>query len=416
MAFDISTQEKLYNEMVAPAIVSEVRSRSKFLDMIKKRWDTIDAKGKYFKQRMNFAGSQAYGAKSNDTYPTAQQGTPGESLVRVKRFEMFSLGFDGLSIELAERGGSPIDPEDFEQQELFKSMADDMSRQLLGDGSGHIAQCNGAGSSTTTLVLDSPYYAKPTMFLKPGRVIDIYKADGTKEVDSIAIASVDSDTQVTLASAQTWSDNSWVYGEDSYVASEAVGKGEIMGLMGIISDADPPKPNDSAGLQGLLVASYPQWKALVFGNSGVKRPFVEDLLLQAMDEAVDYGEISVILYTRALRRIWKAYLDSFRTNTNPDKIQWGGWVGLPFYYDGKNIPMITDKFIPDGTILGLAEDELTIHLVKKSWITWEKVGGSILQKVANKNAFVSEGHIFGNLGVRSRAPFFKITDLDETTV
>ena len=78
--------------------------------------------------------------------------------------------------------------------------------------------------------------------------------------------------------------------------------------------------------------------------------------------------------------------------------------------------MITDKFIPDGTILGLAEDELTIHLVKKSWITWEKVGNSILQKVANKNAFVSEGHIFGNLGVRSRAPFFKITDLDETTV
>lgn len=417
--FDIETEYKIFNEIVSPGVVSEVRSISKLADRIKKVFDTIDAKGKYASQKMNFGGSQAYGARSNDYYPTPQEVTPAEALLRVKRMEMFSLGFEGLSLELAKSQGSPIDPVAFEQQEMIKGLGDDMSRQLMGDGSGKIVDCNGLGSGTPTLVVDSPYYTKPApLFFKPKRVIDIYTPGGGIKVTSKYILSVDSDTQVTLSANGTWADDDAVYAEAAYTAAEAVGKGEIMGILGIVRDTNPPAPNASAGLQGLLVASYPDWKAKVWANGGVARPFDEDLLVKALLYHERYGtKITVMLITQGIFRLWKQHLEAFKVLGPGKNTMWGGWDALPFYYSGKEIPMVSDLFIPDGQIIALAESEFTLHLTNKSWITWESGyggDGRILQKVAGRNAYVAEGHIFGNLGVRSRAGSgFRITDIEE---
>lgn len=417
--FDIETEYKIFNEIVSPGVVSEVRSISKLADRIKKVFDTIDAKGKYASQKMNFGGSQAYGARSNDYYPTPQEVTPAEALLRVKRMEMFSLGFEGLSLELAKSQGSPIDPVAFEQQEMIKGLGDDMSRQLMGDGSGKIVDCNGLGGGVATLIVDSPYYTKPApLFFKPKRVIDIYTPGGGQKVNSIAVASIDSDTQITLASAQTWADNDAVYSEDAYIAAEAVGKGEIMGILGIVRDTDPPLPNASAGLQGLLLSAYPEWAAKVWANGGVARPFDEDLFVKALLYHERYGtKITVMLITQGIFRLWKQHLESFKILGPGKGTMWGGWDALPFYYAGKEIPMVADLFIPDGNVVALAESEFTLHLTNKNWITWESGyggDGRILQKVAGRNAYVAEGHIFGNLGVRSRAGSgFRITDIEE---
>jgi hypothetical protein len=331
---------------------------------------------------------------------------------------MFSLGFEGLSLELAKNQGSPIDPVAFEQQEMFKGLGDDMSRQLMGDGSGKIVDCNGAGTATTTVVVDSAYYTKPApLFFKPKRVIDIYTPGGAQKVDSKYVVSVDSDTQITISAAGTWANDDAVYSEDAYYATEAVGKGEIMGILGIVRDTDPPLPNASAGLQGLLVGTYPDWKAKVWGNGGVARPFEEDLLVKALLYHERFGtKITVMLITQGIFRLWKQHLESFKVISDK-KMLWGGWDALPFYYAGKEIPMVADLFVPDGQIIALAEDEFTLHLTNKNWITWESgygADGRILQKVASRNAYVAEGHIFGNLGVRSRAGSgFRVTDIEE---
>jgi hypothetical protein len=417
--FDIETEYKIFNEIVSPGVVSEVRSISKLADRIKKVFDTIDAKGKYASQKMNFGGSQAYGARSNDYYPTPQEVTPAEALLRVKRMEMFSLGFEGLSLELAKSQGSPIDPVAFEQQEMIKGLGDDMSRQLMGDGSGKIVDCNGLGSGTPTLVVDSPYYTKPApLFFKPKRVIDIWTPGGSIKVTAKSIVSIDSDTQVTLSANGTWADDDAVYAESAYTAAEAVGKGEIMGILGIVRDTNPPAPNASAGLQGLSVANYAEWAAKVWANGGVARAFDEDLLVKALLYHERYGtKITVMLITQGIFRLWKQHLEAFKVLGPGKNTMWGGWDALPFYYAGKEIPMVADLFSPDGNIVALAESEFTLHLTNKSWITWESGyggDGRILQKVAGRNAYVAEGHIFGNLGVRSRAGSgFRITDIEE---
>lgn len=411
--FDPTTEQKLFNEYIDPTIPIMINKLSKINDRVDKL-PTTELGGLYAKIKMLMAGSQAVRAANSAAYPTAQQSTPEYATIQMKRAIMFQMKFDGLALELAGKGGTPMDPQQFEQTGLFIGLANKLSRQYMGDGSARIAQCNGAGSSTTTMAIDSPYFAKPgKKFFKVGQLIDVYTGAGAKEVDSIAITAVD-DNQLTLASAQTWTDDSWIYDEDVYTASEGAGLGEMMGLEGIIRDTDPPTPNASAGLQGLLVANYPEWKATVLSNGGVKREITEDLITQLLDELDDVSQISVMLTTQGVRRAWAARLAAYKTIPN-QKVLWGGWSGLPFIYDGREIPVIADKYVPDGYLYALNEKFLKIYTSSKGKeVVWEKGrDGSILQKVASYNQYVAEGHMFRNLGTGYRKGFGKITDIQE---
>lgn len=407
--WDIATQDKLFNEFISKGVIAEIKARSKLWDRIKKTTDKVDVPGKLAKQKLLMEASQSARAASNSSYPTPAESTPGETIVYLRRAMMFSLKFDGFALESAEKGGTPVGAIDFEKKGIFITISDDLSRQMMLDGSGHVCQANGAGSGTATLVVDSPYFAKATKFLKKNRIIDAY--DGaTQKIDSIKISSIDSDTQVTLASVQTWTEDSWILNEDTYAASDAGGIGEITGLDAIIRATDPP----IAALQGLAVASYPEWKAHVFANGGVARPLAEDLIIEALDEGMDYGTITAMLYTLKLRRVWYKLLSNYKEFHN-QKVMWGGWAALPFFYDGKEIPLVPDRFVPDGRIYGIDEDNLKIYLTKSTEVTWEKGdSGAILQKVAGKNEFVAEGHVFGNMGTGLRKSFFVIKDIDET--
>jgi len=412
--FDIDTQSELFNEFISPGVIAEIRAGSKLFDQIRKDWKQVNVYGEYATQKLLMAASQSNRASSNSSYPDPAESDPGKTIVYIKRAQMFSLHFDGLAMEAAERNGTPISPIEFERKGIFISISDDMSRQLMGDGGARVAQCVGAGVATNTLALDHPWHANGTKFLKAKRVIDIYTSavPGVQEVDSVKITSRDSNTQVTLESPVSWSNDSYVFNEDVHTETEGLGLGEMMGLMGVISDEDPPKPN-AGGLQNLDVGTYPDWIAYVDTNGGVDRPLVEDLFIQALDESEDYATCNVILVSRGVRRSWFSILSSYKTLPNT-KVMWGGWSGLPFFFDGREIPVVPDKFVPDGTALGISQDNLIMHVLNPQLITWEKGDASnILQKVAGKNEYVAEGHIFGNVGTGLRKAFWRIGDIQE---
>lgn len=411
--FDVVTQHELFNEYVSDGVVNQLRALSKMFDQVSKDWKQVHVSGEFATQRLMMGASQSSGARSTSTYPTPSESDVAKTSVFIKRSQMFTIKFDGLALEAAEMNGTPISPIEFEKKGIWQTMSNDMSRQLVGDGSGRIAQCNGAGVATQTLLIDSPYYASLKKFFKPKRIIDIYTAGGVKEVDSVEIESVDSGTQLTLKSPVSWTSDSWIYNEDAYTATEACGMGEMMGLMGFMSAADPPTPNASAGLQGLLVASWPEWAAHVFGNGGVPRDLVEDIITEMLDDVEDYTQVDVLLTTKGIRRVWLSLLQSYKTLPN-QKVFWGGWSGLPFYYDGREIPMVTEKFIPDGKILAFANDNLIMHHLNPKIVTWEKGDAdNILQKVAQKNEFQAEGHIFCNAATDLRKGFGLVEDLNE---
>ena len=410
--FNIVDQAKLFNEFLTPGVLAEVSSLSKLWDRIKKS-DKIEADGLYAKQKLLSAGGTSTRASSNSGYPTAKSSTPNYHLVYMKRSQMFSMQFDGFSLELASKKGASMDPQEFEKKGLFINLSDDMSRQLMGDGGGVLAVVNGAVTTSAVVVVSHPLYANATKFLKKDMVIDFYNG-GTKQVDSATILSVDSPTQITLTAATSIATGATIRQEDTYTATEGAGLGEMMGIDGIIRATDPPAPNAAAGLQGLLVANDPQWKCYVNTN-GSNREISETLIETCFDNVEGWCKPSVLLTTQGVRRAWAAKLVSYKQLPN-QKVLWGGWSGLPFLYDGREIPMVTDRFVPDNTLYGIDESMLTLYVTKLGQeITWEKGdSGGILQKVAGKNEYVAEGHIFSNMGTpMRRAVGFRLEKITE---
>lgn len=411
--FTIAEQLKLFNEFLSPGVIAEIVSLSKLWGRLKKS-DKIEAHGLYAKQKLMSAGGTSTRASSNSGYPTAKSSTPQFHLVYMKRAQMFTMQFDGFSLELAAKSGASMDPIEFEKKGLFITQADDLSRQLMLAGAGDLCVVNGNVSASQTVIVSNPYYADATKFLKVGQLLDVYNG-ATKQVDSGEVQSIDSPTQFKFTAVQTITSGAVVKQEDVYTATEGAGLGEMMGLDGIIRDTDPPAPNASAGLQALLVANDVNWKCYVNSNGGVKRDLTEDLITACMDEVDPYSRVSVLLGTHKVRRVWASYLENFKSLVN-QKVMWGGWSGLPYIYDGRELAMVPDKYIPDGCLYGLDEAMLNLYVTKVGQeITWEKGdAGGILQKVAQKNEFVAEGHIFANLGTGFRkAVGFKLSDLNE---
>jgi len=426
--FNISDQEKLFNEFITPGVIAEIRSRSKLFDQIRKDWENIDTEGLYAKQKMLMAGSQSTGASSDAGYPEAQQSTPGYSTIKIKRAQMFTMGFDGMALEAARGKGIAMKPMDFERKGLFITMADDLSRQLMLDGSGYLCRI-GALPGTPAVTVTNSYFADATKFLKPDRRLDVYTngdtagsgEDSTSSDGSLYVVSVTSGTAFVLSADPDTSGEvgDYYFNHNAYCETEAYGQGEMMGLMGIISDANPPQPNDTLGLQALPVASNAEWKAHIFdnplGSGGTDRDISEDLFVQALQAVEDYAQVDVILVSPGVYREWLKLLQSYKTLPNT-KVMWGGWSGLPFYYDGREIPVVMDKFVPDGTALFISNENLVLHVLTPGLLTWEQgfgASGGMLQKVANYNRYKAEGHIYANLGTGLRKGFAAALDITE---
>ena len=425
---NIEDQDELFNEFVSPEVETQLRAKSKMWDMIRKDWKHVDVEGLYAKQKVALEAPQSTGASYDDAYPDAQAVDVNKVLVYIKRAQMFTLGFSGFALEAARREGASAPPIQFEQEGLFLTMGDDLSRQLMMDGSGRLCQLDTCGADPTTVVTNS-YFAQATKFLKKNRKLEVHTladAIGAGKAASsydgtIYVSSITNNTTFELsANCSTSGDaDDYYFNYKAYALTEKAGVGEMMGLMGIISDADPPQPNSASGLQGLDVATYPAWKAKVDDNpagvGGTDRALTEDLFIKMLDEVSDYADTDVILVTTGVRRAYYALIRDFVTLPN-QKALWGGWEGLAFIYDGKKIPVVPDKFVPDGHALFISQKDLIIHVMTPDILTWEKgfgSGGGILQKVAGYNRYIAEGHIFANMGTHRRNAFGVIKDITE---
>ena len=421
---NIDDQKELFNEFVTPEVEIQLRGRSKIWDMIKKAWKHVDVEGLYAKQKVALEAPQSTGASYDDKYPDSQIVDANKVLVYIKRAEMFSLGFSGFALEAARRSGATMPPWDFEQELLFLTMSEDLSRQLMMDGSGRLCQLVTCAGDPTTDVKNG-FYAEATKFLKKKRRLEVHTlgdAIGAGKAASshdgtIYVASVtDADTFELSANCDVSGDvDDYYFNHKAYALTEAAGKGEMMGLMGIISDADPPQPNSVGGLQQLTVAANPEWKAKVDSNGGTPRDFNEGLFIKMLNHVSSFADTDVILVSEGVYLTYYNILRAFVSLPNA-KALWGGWDGLAFIYNGKRIPVVPDKFVPDGCALFISEKDLIIHVMTPDILTWEQgfgSGGGYLQKVANYNRYKAEGHIFANMGTHRRNAFGIIKDIKE---
>lgn len=241
-----------------------------------------------------------------------------------------------------------------EMEGLIKASQFNFGRMLFGDGSGKLATVKSV--STGVISVDS------VKSLIEGMVVDIHSSGSTTVLTGARITYVDRINKtftVDVEVPNTVVENCFVVVQGSY------GK-ELTGLGAIFSEAN---------IYGVTRASN-AWMKPYTGTMSA----VTDVAIQ---EAIDYLEENVgstvdyITCSSDVKRAYQAYLASYKQNVDYMDLQ-GGYKAIS--YNG--IPVVSDRFIEDGTMYLLNTKEFALHqLCDWQWLSGED--GRILKQVAN---------------------------------
>lgn len=218
----------------------------------------------------------------------------------------------------------------------------------------------------------------------------------------------------------------------SITSGSAAGYGrlEMMGLRGIVTNTDVDDAAFGDGtytgfkssgaptadpLQGLLVASYPWYKAQVLSASGGRYSSQRQLtpmLMQQMFDKVelkagkDYGP-DVIITTHAIRREYLDYMEARRRTVNTMELD-GGWTAI----DYNGVPLMVDPDAIDGEMYFLTLKDLQLY--RMSDYNWMDRDGSILSRISGYDAYEAVLYRYAELGCNNRRTSGVITDIAYT--
>ena len=362
----LSGYDAVLKEDYGPRLRSSVNVKRVILTRFNRTSDPSDFQGRRAVLPWNPRGSESIGARADGgTTPSPQSQTFVDILVPMT-YNYATVKFTLPTIKAsASDEGAFERVMDAEMNGIRRDAMNDQNRQLWGDGFGSLGQINGAGAATTALVMDAGHNVKRNM------IIDIYtaKSAGTNQVDSVKVSSV-SGTTCTLASAQTWGDNSFVFREDS------IGN-EEMGIEGLVDDG-----TFVGTLHGIVRATYPEYNAQILDGNGTNRPVTLDLLQQGYLKSEEEGEGDISLGTTEFN-IWRKIGNLMAPDRRytPSMTLAGGFTALDF----NSKPIVADRDHPRNTFFWL--DESTFTRFELAEWDFDDTDGSILHKVNREAAY-----------------------------
>lgn len=330
----------------------------------------------------------------NGTLPVAGVESFKESEVAMKTI-YGSLSIDDFALEATQNKAAAVKSLlDVQMEGLKDSMKRQIARMWYGDGTGTIALVTGA-STDTTIVMDTPVAGPtPTWFLEEDAYI--YIDDGSAAAASgnvRKIVSIDSDTQVTVDSAVTVSDNDKVafaqVNGSTYTTSHNLGSTdkEMMGLKGIVDDGTV-----LGTIQGLSRTTYPWLKAYANGNSGTNRALSETLMDTTYTEASKYGRTDLIITSPGVFNKYGALLSADRRYTNTIEYK-GGFTALMY----NNVAVVKDFDCPKNTMFFL--DTATISIEELAPMGWMDKSGAVFYRSADHTpTYEANLRYYANLG------------------
>ena len=248
-----------------------------------------------------------------------------------------------------------------EMDGLVKSSSFNFGRMLFGDGTGKLATITAVDDSGET-----PFYVvDSTRNHAEGMVIDVFNAAGVGGVSGRTILEVDRANKKIAISGSP------IASPTNYTIYVQRSKGlEITGLDAIFGDGD---------LYGVPRA----------GNSWMapyKQTAVGTLTEATIQKAIDHVEersgskVNFIVCSWGVRRAIFNLLAAYRT-TDMVALE-GGFTALS--YNG--IPIVADRFCPEGTMYLLNTDDFALHqLCDWQWLEGED--GKILKQIAGRPTY-----------------------------
>ncbi len=333
------------------------KSANPLLAQIKKT--TSDVWGKDVRKLIRYGINGGIGAGSESgTLPSAAGNTYAQFVAPLKNLFGY-IEISDKAIRASQNAeGAFVNLLNDEMDGLVKSSSYNFGRMLFGDGSGLLGKIT--ASESTVYTVDS------VRNFAEGMIVDVYNASSSAATGRTVVSVDRNKSTVTLSGSAI----STPTGYSIYLQHS---KGlEITGLGAIFGEGD---------LYGVTRE----------GN-GWMQPYIQtevgDLTELAIQKAIDEVEarsgskINFIICSWGVRRALFNLIASHRTCETLELE--GGFRALSF--DG--IPVVADRFCPEGTMYLLNTDDFGLHqLCDWQWLEGED--GSVLHQSANKPTFTA---------------------------
>ena len=251
-----------------------------------------------------------------------------------------------------------------EMEGLIKASRFNFGRMLFGDGSGVIAKA--ASHAGNVITVDS------VKNVIEGMVVDVVSATSQSvTVSARRITDVDRSAKtVTLSgasiAASTVAEGDYLTVQGSY-GNELTGLGAIFG--------------SSEKLYGLTRAAN-KWLAPYKATASAITDVVIQKAIDTLDEVAG-SAADFIVCSAGVKRAYQEYLVTNRSNVDVMNLQ-GGYKAIS--YNG--IPIVSDRFAPDGTMYILNTSDFHLHQLC-DWRWLEGDDGRVIKQVANKPVYTA---------------------------
>ncbi len=246
-----------------------------------------------------------------------------------------------------------------EMEGLVKSSSFNFGRMLFGDGTGKIA--------TVSAVSGTVYTVDSVRNIAEGMIVDLYEG-GTAIATARTVTAVDRAQKKITLSGATVAD-----AVDAIVVLQGSYNLEITGLGGIFGD--------SATLYGVNRSENPWLKPYEKASVGALTEAEVQKAIDALEEVAG-SKVNFIVCSWGVRRALMNVLSQYRQTESMDLE--GGFRAISF----NGIPVVADRFCPEGTMYLLNTDDFCLHqLCDWQWLEGEE--GAILKQKAGKPVYTA---------------------------
>ncbi len=335
------------------------KSANPFLARIKK--STSDVWGKDVRRVVRYGvnGGVSAGAETGEL-PAAGSNNYAVFVANLKNL-YGAIRISDKAIRASQNSaGAFIDLLNAEMEGLVQSSSYNFGRMLFGDGTGLLA-------TITKLDPDNEhqFFVDSVRNLAEGMVIDLHSS--ATKVATHTILSVDRDRNVIKLDGDTHATptNYKIFVQNSKDA-------ELTGLAAIFGTGD---------LYGVARKSNPWMNPVIKKEAGA---ITEDVIQETMDkvEANSGSKTNFILCSWDVRRALVKLLS--KTRLVDSVVLEGGFRALS--YNG--IPVVVDRFCPEGTMYLLNTDDFTLHqLCDWQWLEGED--GGVLKQIPGSPVYTA---------------------------
>ena len=308
---------------------------------------------------------------------------------------------------------------DNEIKGLKRDLAQDLNRQVYGDGSGKLATVTSV--SVATVTVDSTNFLIEGMVLSArttaGAALGTLTGDSSTGTTPLQVNAILSPTTFTVVFANTGlaptttvlsavlvgtsillrgnTDGTTAGFVDNY-NREWEGLGIIVKSTGSLHGIDPATAGNS------------QWAAKEYTSVGTLTELSLIQTVQAVDKKG--GDVDVFLASPGVFNAYWSLLTSLRRFNDSSGLM-GGQRAFTFTAAGKDISFVSDFAAPTGSLYALSSKELVVNR-KKDW-SWMDRDGSMWNRGNNTDSYKAVYYQYSNLGTYRRNAHAVMTGITE---